>query len=409
MTTAQDSTHRVTELEQAHAEVIRATLPLVGAHIDQITQVFYRGLFTAHPDLLRDRFNRGNQTRGAQQRALAASIATYASHLVDPALPHPRELLSRIGHKHASLGVTAAEYHIVHEHLFAAIVEVLGAETVTAEVAAAWDRVYWLMATTLIDLEAKLYAEAGVAPGEVFREARVVRRIDDPSGAATFIVESADPAQPLPDFLPGQYISVGAQLPDGARQLRQYSLINRPGTHRLAFAVRRVIAADGSPEGEVSSWLHENVSAGDALQITLPFGDLTIDPDATTPLVLISAGIGVTPMVGILEYLAATASDRRTLVLHADRSAAAHPLRDTVTDLVGALRDSKLRTWYRAEGHGLMDLSELELPQHADYYLCGGNGFLQAVRSQLLAAGIPGDSVHFELFAPNDWLLSRSG
>ncbi|MFB8004359.1 hypothetical protein [Nocardia sp. NPDC056000] len=124
---------------------------------------------------------------------------------------------------------------------------------------------------------------------------------------------------------------------------------------------------------------------------------------------LISAGIGVTPMVGILEYLAATASDRRTLVLHADRSAAAHPLRDTVTDLVGALRDSKLRTWYRAEGHGLMDLSELELPQHADYYLCGGNGFLQAVRSQLLAAGIPGDSVHFELFAPNDWLLSRSG
>ncbi|MEV6070613.1 hypothetical protein AB0L82_29055 [Nocardia sp. NPDC052001] len=122
-----------------------------------------------------------------------------------------------------------------------------------------------------------------------------------------------------------------------------------------------------------------------------------------------TTGIGVTPMVGILEYLAATASGRRTLVRHADRSAAAHPLRDTVTDLVGALRDSNPRTWYRAEGHGRMDLSELELPQHADYYLCGGNGFLQAVRSQLPAAAIPGDSVRFELFAPNDRLLSQSG
>lgn len=166
MTIAQDSApYAIAELDPGHAEAIRATLPLVGAHIDQITPLFYAKMFAAHPELLRDRFNRGNQTQGAQQRALAASIATFAAHLVDPALPHPRELLSRIGHKHASLGVTAAEYHIVHEHLFAAIVEVLGAETVTAEVAAAWDRVYWLMATTLIDLEAKLYAEAGVAPG----------------------------------------------------------------------------------------------------------------------------------------------------------------------------------------------------------------------------------------------------
>ncbi|WP_330181759.1 globin domain-containing protein [Nocardia sp. NBC_01503] len=407
MTIAQDSApYAIAELDPGHAEAIRATLPLVGAHIDQITPLFYAKMFAAHPELLRDRFNRGNQTQGAQQRALAASIATFAAHLVDPALPHPRELLSRIGHKHASLGVTAAEYHIVHEHLFAAIVEVLGAETVTAEVAAAWDRVYWLMATTLIDLEAKLYAEAGVAPGEVFRETRVVRRVDDPSGAATFVVESADPARPLPDFLPGQYISVGARLPDGARQLRQYSLINRPGTHRLAFAVRRVVAADGTPEGEVSAWLHENIGAGDTLEITLPFGDLTIDPDATTPLVLISAGIGVTPMAGILEHLAVTTSDRRTLVLHADRSAAAHPLRDIVTTLVGGLRDSDFRAWYQAEGHGLMDISQVELPRDADYYLCGGNSFLQGIRSQLLAAGIPGSRVHFELFAPNDWLLA---
>ncbi len=128
------------------------------------------GSSTHHPALLRNLFNRGNQAQGAQQRALAASIATFATHLVDPDLPHPAELLSRIGHKHASLGVTADQYPVVHEHLFAAIVEVLGADIVTAEVAEAWDRVYWIMAQTLIDLERDaLRRGRGEPTGDVYR------------------------------------------------------------------------------------------------------------------------------------------------------------------------------------------------------------------------------------------------
>ncbi|RDI49591.1 globin domain-containing protein [Nocardia mexicana] len=408
MTTVPESAlHTMPELEPEHADVIRATLPLIATRIDEITPLFYRKMFAAHPELLRDRFNRGNQAQGAQQKALAASIATFAVHLVDPGLPHPRELLARIGHKHASLGVTEPEYRIVHEHLFAAIVEVLGAEVVMPEIAAAWDRVYWLMATTLIDVERGLYRAAGVEPGDVFRETRVVERRDDPSGAAVFVVESPDPDRPLPNFLPGQYVSVGADLPDGARQLRQYSLVERPGAGLLAFAVRKVEAGEANPAGEVSTWLHDTVFPGDRLQITLPFGDLTIDPAATTPVVLISAGIGATPMAGILEYLAADTPERRTVVLHADRSERAHPLRERIRDRVGALRNAAFRAWYEAEGHGLMDLSEVDLPPDADFYLCGGSEFLQSVRAQLMAAGVPDRRVHFELFAPNDWLLDH--
>ncbi|PRC61517.1 hemin transporter, partial [Mycobacterium sp. ITM-2017-0098] len=77
------------ELDPAHAQIVSATLPLIGAHIDEITTEFYRRMFSAHPELLRNLFNRGNQAQGAQQRALAAAIATFATHLVDPALPHP--------------------------------------------------------------------------------------------------------------------------------------------------------------------------------------------------------------------------------------------------------------------------------------------------------------------------------
>jgi len=397
------------ELEPAHAEVISATLPLVGAHIDEITREFYRRMFAAHPELLRNLFNRGNQAQGAQQRALAASIATFATHLVDPALPHPAELLSRIGHKHASLGVTADQYPIVHEHLFAAIVEVLGADTVTAEVAEAWDRVYWIMADTLIELERGLYRAAGVGEGDVYRRARVVSRVDDPSGTVLVTVRTDGP---ISGFAPGQYVSVGVTMPDGARQLRQYSLVDSPGTGELTFAVKPVVATAGQPAGEVSSWIAANLRVGDVLDVTVPFGDLPV-PTGSEPLVLISAGIGATPMIGVLEYLAVQARDVHVQVLHADRSARSHPLRARQRELTDLLPNATLEVWYEdgvgADAPdaraGLLDLDAVRLVDDAQIYLCGNNGFVQAVREQLVRRGVAASRVHCELFSPNDWLL----
>ena len=101
------------ELSDEHAAVVRETLPVIGAHIDEITPVFYRTMFADNPELLRDTFNRGNQKLGAQQRALAASIATFATLLVDGR--SPVDMLSRIGHKHASLGITPDQYQVVHD------------------------------------------------------------------------------------------------------------------------------------------------------------------------------------------------------------------------------------------------------------------------------------------------------
>lgn len=398
------------DLEPAHAQIVSATLPLIGAHIDEITTEFYRRMFDAHPALLRNLFNRGNQAQGAQQRALAASIATFASHLVDPALPHPVELLSRIGHKHASLGITADQYPIVYENLFAAIVTVLGADTVTDEVAAAWDRVFWIMADTLIALERDLYRAAGVADGDVYRRARVVSRVDDPSGAVLLTVRPD--GEPFTDFLPGQYVSVGVTMPDGARQLRQYSLVNAPGTHELTFAVRPVPAVADQPAGEVSDWIARNVAVGDLLDVTVPFGDLPA-PAGDEPLVLISAGIGITPMIGILEYLAATAPEAAVTVLHADRSDLTHPLRERQLELLAQLPNSSLDVWYEdgmtagaPESHpGLLTLEGVQLAREAQVYLCGNSGFVQAVRAQLVERGVPDNRLHCELFSPNDWLL----
>lgn len=392
------------DLAPAHAEIVTATLPLIGANIDAITKSFYRRLFDAHPSLLRNLFNRGNQAQGAQQRALAASIATFATHLVDPALPHPSELLSRIGHKHASLGVTPDQYPIVHEHLFAAIVEVLGADTVTAPVAEAWDRVYWIMAQTLIDMERELYAEAGVSDGDVYRRAQVLSRVDDPSGAILVTVRTDG------GFAPGQYVSVGVTMRDGARQIRQYSLVNLGGSGELTFAVKPVDAVSAAPAGEVSTWIRDNLHVGDLLDVTVPFGDLPTPP-AGVPLVLISAGIGITPMMSILESVAAGASETVMRVLHADRSDQSHPLRERQHELMALLPNATLDVWYE-DGltHGIdgahpgrLSLDGITLPDDAEVYLCGNDGFVRALRDQLLVRGVT--RVHCELFSPNDWLL----
>lgn len=187
-------------LSEKSTETVRATLPAVGAAIGDIADLFYTKLFAAHPELLRDLFNRGNQKAGLQKQALAGSIAAFATHLVAHPDTRPDVMLHRIAHKHASLGVTREQYPVVHHHLFSAIVDVLG-EAVTPEVAEAWDEVYWLMANALIAIEERLYAEQQVLAGDVWRTWTVAGRIEETADCTTFHLAPADGA-PAPPSSP---------------------------------------------------------------------------------------------------------------------------------------------------------------------------------------------------------------
>ncbi|MFF9587797.1 globin domain-containing protein [Streptomyces sp. NPDC014646] len=394
-------------LSETSTATVRATLPAVGAAIGDIADLFYRKMFTAHPELLRDLFNRGNQASGAQRQALAGSIAAFATHLVAHPDTRPDVMLGRIAHKHASLGVTADQYDIVHRHLFAAIAEVLG-DAVTPEVAAAWDEVYWLMANALISREARLYAEQGVAAGDVWREWEVVGRTEETPDVATFRLRPAD-GEPAPAFRPGQYVSVQVELPDGARQIRQYSLSSAPGSALRSITVKRVHGG-GSPDGEVSCHLHAKVAAGDRLRVSAPYGDLVLD-DADAPLLLASAGIGCTPMLSMLEHLAATGHRAPVTVVHGDRSSADHALRNDHVTLADKLPDATTHFWYEhpESGHstdraGLVDLGDFTIAPGTHAYLCGPLPFMRAVRTQLLAKGVPATDIHYEVFGPDLWL-----
>ncbi|WP_432873385.1 globin domain-containing protein [Microbispora rosea] len=406
-------------LSPESAATIRATLPVIAGAIQDITARFYDTMFADNPELLRDLFNRGNQANGEQRVALAGSIAAFATVLVERPGELPGTMLSRIANKHASLGVTEEQYAVVHKYLFGAIGEVLG-DAVTPEVAQAWDEVYWLMAETLIGLERALYREAGRG----WTRATVIERRDETADVVAFLLR---PDLPMP-FRPGQYVSVQVTLPDGARQIRQYSLSNAPQRGDWRITVKRV-RDEGAPDGEVSNWLHGHVRAGDVLSVSAPFGDLTL-PEGDGPLLLASAGIGVTPILSMLDHLAATGSERRVLVVHADRSPDAHVHREELADLVAALPGATLHRWYEdlpldqvddaahaagpvtgaVAGHvtalGRADLSAIDLPGDVVACLCGPLPFMRAVRAQLVELGVPASGIHYEVFGPDLWIAA---
>src|SRR6478735_1850377 len=388
-------------LSPTSTDVIRATLPVVGAAISDITTLFYRKMFDAHPELERDLFNRGNQKQGEQQKALAGAIAAFAALQLEPDQARVDLILSRIANKHASLGIEPSQYAIVHTHLFAAIVEVLG-DAVTPEVAAAWDEVYWLMAETLISMEAGLYASAGVAAGDVWRNVRVRERRHESADTVSFVLTSVA-GTPLPSFTPGQYLSVAVRLPDGARQIRQYSLSSAPSGGDWRISVKRT--------GEVSNFLYHNVFEEDIVEVSTPFGDLVLQDD-DAPLLLVSAGIGCTPMIGMLSHLADTEDGRTISVLHADRSASSHAHRAELTELVERLPFAVMHRWYEDLGtrrpvgglrEGRADLGEVAIAPGTRAYLCGPLPFMLGMREALLAKDVPAENIHYEVFGPDSW------
>ena len=398
-------------IAQPELSVIRETLPVVGASIGEITPIFYERMFAARPDLQPDLFNRGNQAQGEQQKALAGAIAAYATLLVSEDAPNIDAMMSRISNKHASLGITEDQYAIVYEHLFAAIAEVLG-DGATPEVVDAWTAVYWDMADALIAAEKGLYARFDVAPGDVGNELLVTSRNQESPTTVSLELAREDGAA-LPEAQPGQYLSVQVALPDGAQQIRQYSLTRTSNRTSWAVTIKAEPgrAESGVPAGEVSNFIHDNVFEGDTLRCSLPYGDLVVE-ESDEPLLLVSAGIGCTPIIGALNHLVQAESTRPVTVLHADQSMASHAHRQEMAELVNQLPGAQMHHWYEQLGarpatdtvhEGFINLAEVGVDLRAQVYLCGPPPFMNAVRRGLGELDVPAGNVHFEVFGPDTW------
>jgi nitric oxide dioxygenase len=359
-------------------------------------------MFAELPELT-NLFNMGNQASGAQQQSLASAVFAYAANIGDPAALGP--VVNRIVHKHVSVGIRAEHYPIVGRHLLGAIAETLG-DAATPELLAAWEEAYTSLASLFIQAEKELYARASIEPGQTrpMRVTNVTRESDD----VVSVRMAPEDGGAVPAFRAGQYVSVTIELEPGYRQTRQYSLSDAFDGATMRISVKREDGAGAAAAGQVSNWIHANVKEGSVLQVSHPFGDFTPDTESNEPVVLLSAGVGVTPMIAALNRIAAINPQRRIIFGFAARDAAHHPHKLDLAMATAAMPNLQVVTFYEtvAGGEpakaGRMQVSQLpSWPRtETDVYMCGPLPFMQDQWQGLMSAGVPPARLHREVFGP---------
>ena len=378
-------------------KIVKSTAPVLATHGTEITTVFYKNLFSAHPELL-NIFNHANQKQGRQQAALANTVYAAAQHIDNLGVILP--VVKQIAHKHRSLAIKAEHYPIVGEHLLGAIKEVLG-DAATDDIIQAWGEAYGVIADVFIQVEKDMYNEAATQTNgwDGFKDFTIVNKVEESDVITSFYLKPADGAG-LPSFKPGQYITIRLSIP-GETYLfnRQYSLSQSPGQDTYRISVKK--ENEMNPNGKVSVYLHEAIEIGDTIEVTAPAGDFFLDVESTRPVTLISGGVGVTPMMSMLETISKTTPTRPVAFLHGARNKALHAFDEDVRTLMSTMEDTTMLTLYSDENRMLTKelLAENVLPT-SDIYVCGPVPFMKAMINTLYELGFAADRVHFEFFGP---------
>jgi ferredoxin-NADP reductase/MOSC domain-containing protein YiiM len=240
-----------------------------------------------------------------------------------------------------------------------------------------------------------------------FRPLRVSQKIRESSSVTSLVLEPADEL-PLAAALPGQFVVLRLRpAPDMPALMRSYSLSGAPGDRCYRISVKR------EPHGVAGAYIDERVEIGDVLDVSAPRGNFTLQP-GDGPVVLLSAGVGATPVIAMLHALAAQASPREVWWLHGARHGREHPFAEEAKTLLNALArghrhirysapnpEDRLGADFDAVGHlDIGALGELEVPRDADFYICGPSAFISELTAGLSAWSVAKGRIHTELFGP---------
>jgi len=397
-------------LNNSQIQQIQATVPILREHGVALTTHFYQRMLTSNP-ALREVFNLGHQRSGAQAKALANAVLAYAEHIEQPEFL--KTALDMIIHKHISLNIQPDQYAIVGENLLVSISDILQVP-MDSELIQAWALAYQQLANLLIHGEQVRYdQQRHQAGGWIgWREFIIQKKIKESSEISSFYLAPVD-GQPLPNYHAGQYVSLRTFVPElGILQPRQYTLSDCPRNEYYRISVKHEKTKGELAAGWVSTTLHHHRMVGDIVELSMPSGDFYLkNPDH--PVVLISAGVGITPMIAILNQLATIGIPQPVCFIHACRNSEAHAMRDHLQELT--IQYSNLKYWVaysRPQTHDSLgrdyhyhgrintdQLIQFTLLPNADYYLCGNIEFIRAQYQSLLALGISTKHIFTEIFS----------
>ncbi|WP_318514522.1 NO-inducible flavohemoprotein [Photobacterium leiognathi] len=396
-------------LNQKTIDIVKATAPVIAEAGPVVTQHFYQRMFSHNPEL-KDVFNmshqqnRENNGPSSQQEALFNAVCAYANNIDNLAVLLPA--VEKIAHKHTSFLITAEQYNIVGTHLLATIDELLSPGQ---EVLDAWAEAYGVLANIFINREEEIYQENENKDGgwRGTREFIVTNKQQDSQFITSFTFQPVDGGK-VANYKPGQYLGIYLNADELENQeIRQYSLSSAPHDDQYRISVKR------EDQGKVSNYLHDHINIGDKVMLAAPSGDFFLEVDAKAPVTLLSAGVGLTPTLSMLESL--TEHQASVNWLHATENGVQHAYKKQVKALAEKHAHIQDLTWYNApldtdlpaedyDYQGLMDLSKVATQLADDkmqFYFCGPVGFMQSIAKQLLALGVSEDRIHYECFGPH--------
>ena len=389
-------------LTQGQTEIIKATVPVLQEHGEVITRTFYKNMFEAHPEL-KDIFNMANQAKGDQPKSLAASVLAYAANIDQLANLGPA--VAKIAHKHCSLDILPEHYPIVGENLLKAIGQVLG-NAATPEIVDAWGAAYGQLAEIMISIERAMYEEDASHGWPGFKPFRVSSKQRESGVITSFTLVPAD-RKPLPLHRAGQYLSIRFEGIGENVEMRQYTISCAPNLNHYRISVKR------EEGGLISNHLHDNVQEGDEVFIHVPHGDFFLDEEATRPIALLSGGVGVTPMLAMLERMLDLRSPREVLFVHAVIDGSVHAFSKRLREFASAnshvstvvlyeapKEEDVLGEHYDLAGRVSAEALDGKLLKDAECYFCGPRGFMEAVNETLAELGVPRERRRYEVFGP---------
>lgn len=398
-------------LDSKTTAIVKATAPVLKEHSQQIGKRFYELLFHKVPDLY-NLFNQTNQKRGIQQEALGYVVYAAGEHITD--LESLTPVIRRINEKHRAIGIKAEQYPIVGETLLEAVKDVLG-DAATDEILDAWGKAYGYIADVFIQMERELYDQTEQQPGgwAGYRRFIVDKKVQETADVTSFYLKPED-GRPIADYKAGQYLTIKADIPgETYTHIRHYSLSDAPGKSYYRISVKREDAGADNPEGIVSHYLHDQVQVGDTLLFSAPAGDFVLSANVR-PVVLISGGIGITPLLGMLNEIVEAQQKREVIFVHATANSQTHAFREHVAMVEQTSENVRSYVCYtspteedistgRFTKKGRIDLDLLKTIKPAtpaNYYLCGSIPFMEGIVKLLHELGVPAEDIHYEAFSP---------